>query len=788
MKPINKKKQAIKETNNKHYSKKRVKLPVIPKSMLAFILFIIIAFIGIFSGTIYGYLNTIEHLNIDNLKLNFSSIVYYIGPDKNEPIEFERLYAEENRVWVDIKDIPKNLQDAFIAIEDQRFEKHAGFDLKRTFGAALNYIIKSNSSYGGSTITQQLVKNLTGDKDVSPKRKIQEIWRAISLEKHLSKKQILEYYLNTIYLSQGCNGVQAAANTYFGKDVSALTLAECASIAGITQYPTHYDPLLNPENNKKKQELVLRKMLDLGYISREEFDNANKEELVFKKGSKKDTISKQSYFVDQLINDVLSDLVSEKGYSLQVATKLLYTGGLKIYSTVDPNVQLSMDKFFKDDKFFKGSNFPSFNTSKQPEAAMLIMDQFTGEVKGVAGGKGAKTASRTLNRATQTVRQPGSSIKPIAVYAPAIEYGYITPGTVVDDVPSTFNSGTSNEWSPRNWYSDYWGLSNIRRGIEWSMNIVAVKVLNQLGVDRSFNFMKKNLNITSLVDREKRSGGIFSDKQLNSLALGGLTDGISVVEMTASYVPFVNKGIYIKPHTYSKVLDNDGKTLLKKSKESHIAMSEQTAFLMTKMLEGVVTSGTGTIARLGKGIPSAGKTGSTSDNKDKWYVGYSPYYTAAVWYGFDEPREMDSELSGKPNPAAVIWGAVMNEVHKNLSAKSFPMPQGIVSVEICRDSGMKPNDYCSLDLRGSRVYTEYFKRGTEPSEECNVHVIESVDTSNNLLSNKYCPEDLVKERIFILRPTPYSPVFNSWGGPILPKDAIYELPAGEYCNEHGPAE
>ncbi len=780
MKSDNRKGKRTTIKNRSLYKRLLSKLPVMPKYVYVLIAFITVAIIGILGGTLYGYLYTTEHLNVKDLKLDFSSIVYYTDPKTNKPVEFERLYAEENRVWVSINDIPKDLQNAFIAIEDQRFNKHMGFDFKRTFGATLNYFVKNNSSYGGSTITQQLVKNLTGDTEVSIRRKIQEIWKSLYLETQLSKEQILEYYLNTIYLSQGCNGVQAAANTYFGKDVSALSLAECASIAGITQYPSHYDPFISPENNIKKQKIVLEKMLELGYVKKDEFDLASNEKLVFKKGAQKNILSRQSYFVDQLINDVLNDLVKEKGYSKQVASKLLFTGGLKIYATVDPDVQSAMDKYFKDDKYFKSSRFPSFGGSKQPEAAMVVMDPITGQVKGLCGGKGQKLASRILNRATQTKRQPGSSIKPIAVYAPALEYGLITPGTVFDDVPTTISG-----WSPRNWYSEYRGLSNVRRGIEWSMNIIAVKVLNKLGIDRSFDFLKKNLGITTLVDREKRNGGIYSDKQLNSLALGGLTDGISVMEMTAAYAPFSNKGVYTRPYTYSKVLDNNEKVLLKKDKKSHIAMSEQTAYLMTNMLESVVISGTGTIARLSGGISSAGKTGSASDNKDKWFIGYSPYYTAGVWFGFDEPREMDSELSGKPNPAAVIWGSVMNDIHKHLKTKGFQMPQGIVSAEICKDSGLKPNEYCYKDPRGSRVYTEYFKKGTEPDEECNVHIVENIDTSNNLIANKHCPPGQVEQRIFILRPESYFPIFSGSGSPILPEDFIYELPAGEYCNEHG---
>ncbi len=764
-------------------NKKNTKMPKIFKVVSIIMIFILIAGVGIGGGTLFGYIKNSVELNLDNFKLNFTSFVYYIDDETNQPVEMERLYSEENRVWVNIDKIPKHVQNAFVAFEDQRFWKHPGFDIKRTIQATINYILKGDSSYGASTIPQQLIKNLTGDDEVSPRRKVQEIWGAIQLSKKYSKEQILEYYLNTIFLSQGCNGVQSAANTYFGKDVNELSLAESASIAGITQYPTYYDPFQNPENNKKKQIIILDKMLELGYINNAEYEQAINEELHFAKGIKQERASKQSYFVDQVIADVVKDLVEQKNYSEQLAYKLLYTGGLKIYSTIDPDIQNAMDNVFQDEEFFKSANFPTFRSDTQPEASMLIMDPYTGEIKGIVGGKGEKTGNRTLNRATQTLRQPGSSIKPIGVYAPGFEYGYITSGTVIDDVPVTYGN-----WSPRNYGGDYRGLTTVRKGIELSRNIVAVKVLDMIGIDTSFDFLE-NLGISTLVENEKRADGkVYTDKLYTSLALGGLTDGVSVMEMTAAYSPFANRGIYTRPNTYTKVLDHEGNVILEKERSSHIAMSEVTSFLMTKNLEGVVTQGTATSARLSNNMPAAGKTGTTSNFVDKWFIGYTPYYVGGVWYGFDKPTDMTriSNLYYKPNPSAVIWGAVMNEIHKNKTVKQFTEPSGIVKVAICQDSGMLPNEYCAQDPRGSRVYTEYFKKGTEPTEKCTVHVLEKVDKTNNLLANDYCPSHLVEERIFIKRPVPYVPVQNSNGNLILPTDAQYELPAGEYCNEHGP--
>jgi len=676
----------------------------------------VFAVIGVLSGTLFGYIDTIEELNINDLKLNFTSFVYYIDPKTNEAVELERLYGEENRIWADYDKIPQHLKDAFVAIEDERFYSHPGVDLKRTAGAVFNYVFKGRSSYGGSTITQQLVKNLTGDKEVDYKRKIREIWRALQLERKLSKDQILELYLNTIYLSQGCNGVQAASNTYFGKDVSELTLAESACIAGITQYPSRYDPFVHPENNKNKQELVLKKMLELGYINQLEYEQAVNEKLNFVKNTPSQATSKQSYFVDEVINDVLEDLVNKKGYSKAIASKMLYSGGLKIYATIDPNIQSTMDKVFKDN-----NNFPKIKGNVQPEAAMIVIDPYTGAIKGMVGGRGEKTADRTLNRATQSKRQPGSTIKPLAVYAPAVEYGYITPATVFDDAPATFGN-----WTPKNSYSGYRGLSTVRKAIEQSMNIVAVKVLDKIGVDTSFNFLKTNLGFTTLVENERRQDGkVYSDKNYPALSLGGLTDGMTVEEVAAAYATFVNRGIYTRPYTYTKVLDHEGKIILENQKQTHVAMSEQTAYLMTQMLTGVVTSGTGTAARLSGGMPVAGKTGTTSDNMDRWFAGYTPYYVGVVWFGYDQPKEIN--VSGT-NPAIVLWKAVMENIHKNLSIKQFDEPSGIVKASICVDSGLKATEACSHDPRGSRVRTEYFKKGTVPSKSCNIHVSVETDT------------------------------------------------------------
>ena len=605
----------------------------------------------------------ITELDTSDINLNFTSFIYYTDENGQE-VEYQQLSGKENRIWADIEDISTYVQDAFVAIEDERFWTHPGFDFKRTAGAVINYVFKRNNSYGGSTITQQLIKNITGDDDVSVTRKVKEIFRAVQLERKMEKEDILELYLNTIYLGQGCNGVKTASSVYFNKDVSELNLAEAASLAGITQYPTMYDPILNPEANLEKQKVVLKKMLELGDITQEEYDEAVAFEIKFGEenaGSR----SSQSYFTDTVVDEVLSDLQREKGYAPNYAAKLLYNGGLKIYATIDPDVQSTMEEVYLNDK-----NFSKAPGATQPQSAMVVLDPNNGELKGIVGGRGEKTGSLTLNRATQSLRQPGSTIKPIGVYAPAIEEGLVTPGTVVKDEKITIGN-----WSPTNFYPGFKGDVTVRYAIEQSINTVAVKVLQKLGVDKSYDFMTKNLHFTSLVDNEKRDDGVHSDKFLSSLALGGLTDGLSVIEMAAAYSAFENKGVYNSPHSYTKVLDRNGNVILEKKVEQTTAMSEKTASIMTDMMEGVVTRGTGMGARLRNGQPAAGKTGTTDDTIDLWFSGYTPYYCGVVWFGYDKPGDM----SGFANSAVCVnvWKKVMDTLHQNKPVERFEKMSGV---------------------------------------------------------------------------------------------------------------
>ncbi|MBO5409102.1 MAG: PBP1A family penicillin-binding protein [Clostridia bacterium] len=624
-----------------------------------------------------------EPIDVDDLRLDLTSSICYLNED-GKVMEFETISGSTNRFWVEYDKVPQHMKDAFISIEDERFLSHKGFDIKRTTKAVFDYFRVGSKAQGGSTITQQLVKNLTNNQKRTPIRKIQEIWIAYQLERQLTKDQILELYMNTIYLAQGVNGVQTASQLYFDKDVSELSLAQCASIAGITQYPSYYDPFLQPENNKNKQEVVLRKMLELGKISQEEHDQAVAEKLDFKKGNMKVTVSSQSYMAETVISDAIDLLVNEKGISETIAKKKILSGGYQIISTVDPKVQAAIDKVFKDP-----SNFPSSPYSEYPQGAIVVMDPQTGHIKGLYGGIGPKPGLYSLNRAIATTRQPGSCIKPIAVYAPAVEEGLITPNTLYTDQKVSYGS-----WSPKNYYSGFRGSMTVQQAVAQSVNTIPVQILDSLGVDKSYKFLKNKMHISSLVEE---------DKGLAALALGGMTNGISVKEITAAYATFGNNGVYTEPVTILEIRDSYGKPVVKVTPETTVAMSEKTASAMHQMLCSVINYGTGTAARI-SGVQAGGKTGTTDEDKDRWFVGYTPNYVAAVWYGFDTPKGMDY-VSG--NPALNAWKKVIGPLMETAPEREYttkstgkyyysePKPDtDDVKVSVCSFSGLLPVQYC----------------------------------------------------------------------------------------------
>lgn len=638
----------------------------------------------------------IKDMNIQSLALNYSSFIYYEDESGN-PQELEQIQGEDNCIWIDSSQIPQVMKDAIVSIEDERFYKHHGVDIKRTAGATGKWLLAKlgvgTSNYGGSTITQQVIKNITKENENKPSRKIKEMMRAIALEKELTKDEILTMYLNIVYFANNCNGVEAAANTYFNKNAIDLTLAEAASIAGITQFPSEYDPFVHPENNIEKRNLVLSKMLELGYITDAEYVEAAGSDLVVSNAHKESLGKITSYFVDQVVNDVINDLVEQKGYSSDFATQQVYNGGLKIYSTIDPEIQEIMEDVFTDT-----SNFPY--TGKGAQSAMVVMDPYTGKVRGIIGGLGEKTDIRGWNRATQSKRQPGSSIKPLSVYAPAIDTGKITEVTTVTDEEITIGD---DKWKPKNSYNDFLGDMTIKEAVARSANIPAVKVLDMVGISTSFGYLQNKFHLSTLED---------GDKNYSSLALGGLTQGVTVEEMAAAYCTFVNSGKYIKPYTYTEVLDSSGQIILQNTSNATQAISAASAFITADLLSGVVNSsvGTGKAAKLDCGISTYGKTGTTDDDFDKWFIGFTPYYVGACWYGFDTPASLSSAgVSG--NPTVTAWKLVMEKIHSKLDKKELTKPSNVVEAQVCEYSGMLATSTCPTT-------TGYFVEGTQPKSYC----------------------------------------------------------------------
>lgn len=714
-----------------------------------------ILLIGLTTGAICGiagavYVNTHINphidINLEDFKLNFTSFVYYVDSETGEEKELSALHGTENRIWTDISEMPQMLKDAYVSVEDARFYKHNGVDWKRTLGAALNYVVNFRDNFGGgSTITQQLIKNLTGEDETSVKRKVQEIFRAIELDRKYEKDEILELYLNTIYLGQGANGVKTAAMTYFGKELSELNLAECASLAGISKNPYKYDIVRFPEYNKERRIIVLGEMLKNKKITQEEYDEACNYEVSTENGTKNQNIDKkQSYFVDEIIMSVTEDLMREKGYSNAVASQLLYTGGLKIISTIDPKVQALVDEVFIDEE-----NLPGYmgKDGTMPQTSMVITDPYTGHVVAMYGGRGEKEGLLVLNRATRTKRPPGSAIKPLTIYAPALEYGVISPISVFDDVPKNFVVKESG-W-PKNYYDYYRGRMSITKAVEISNNPIPVELLDKIDAQKAFSFANINLGLTSLVESRTKTNSkgkttVYSDISAGPLALGGLTDGLTVKEMAAAYGAFVNDGKYTNPVVYTKVLDSKGNVILDNTPKTNVAMTSKTSTYMLELLKNVVTGpeGTGKRAAL-PGIEVGAKTGTTNDDYDRWFVGITPYYSGAVWFGYDTPQKIKTDGS---NPALVIWKKVMEKVHKDLEPKKFKQSVDLISVRYCADSGLVPTEWCSADIRGSRVVSGRVVPEDAPTEKCKVHVGIQIDSVTNMIANDYCPTGDIQTR------------------------------------------
>lgn len=597
-------------------------------------------------------------LDLNDFTLNQSSTIYYqdAGGDWKELTTF---YDSEDRIWVDGDEIPQHMKDALVAIEDKRFYKHKGVDWFRTAHAALN-MFTGGSTFGGSTITQQLIKNLTQQDDITVQRKLLEIFQALDFEKDYDKEEILEWYLNAVYFGEGCYGVQTAAQTYFGKDAKDLSVAEAAAIVGITNLPTYYDPFYSVENNKTRQEDVLREMYKQGYLNKDEYEQAKAEELDFVRGENEPSrATPYSYYEEVVIADVINDLAEVKGISTEAARRLVYNAGYEIYACIDMDMQAKVDAIYTDlDALPKPRN----GTNSQLQSGIVIIDQYTGEIKALCGGTGEKTISFGLNRATKTTRPPGSSIKPIAVYGPAVEYGLISPSTLVLDADDEHVKLSHTSWYPKNSPNTYDGIITILTALQKSKNTVSAQIMDKLTPSASYDFLTSRLGIVSLID---------ADADYAALALGQPHYGITVREMAQAYTALANDGTFTYARSYSMVKDRDGKIILDNQPRTQTAFSQNTARTMTYMLQNAATYGTGYESRLSN-MPVAGKTGTTTDNRDRWFCGYTPYYTCAVWTGYDTPEYMS--FSG--NPATQIWQMVMESIHKDLARKEFNVSQG----------------------------------------------------------------------------------------------------------------
>jgi len=731
---------------------------------------------GIFAWIFLQYVKTTLApelvVNLDAFTMNQTSIVYYEDKETGEWKELQYLYGKENRIWLDFNDIPQYAKDALIAIEDERFEKHHGVDWYRTAGAVVNMFFSMKNNFGGSTITQQVIKNVTEYKEATVKRKVTEIFRALTLEKNYSKDDILENYLNKVYFGSKAYGIGAAAKTYFNKEVSELTLAETASIIAITNNPSRYNPLFhnviphktdrvddegNPiyedwttvQHNKYRQGLVLGKMLKLGKISQAEYDQAMAEELVFygtpeyeaKYGPTPEESEEEedpdlpagstgskywSWFVEQVFNDVKQDLMEKYHYSEDTAVQMIYNAGYKIYATIDPDIQEIVDSVYTDE-----TNLDKHNAKgDRLQSGITIMDPYTGHVVATSGFIGEKTGNR-LQSYAMTLRPCGSAFKPLSVYAPALDNGTITLANVYDDYPLKLNDRQTGGY-PKNSPTRYRGLVTVSTAVRYSCNTVAIRVLNDLGYAASYEFLTTNLGFTSLEP---------ADLGESPLSMGSLTYGVNTREMAAAFSAFANDGKYNVPVTYLKVEDANGQVILDNTNDpelSWVAMKETTAYQMNLLLKQVVNAGTGTEARI-KGMTVAGKTGTTSNSFDRYFVGYTPYYCAAVWVGYG----YNTAVSWSGNPAAQMWQKVMSQVHQGLEDKDFHTPAGgIGSMTVCTLSGLRAGPGCPSE-------TVKMVDGTGPTETCEMHQSIQICTVSGKLASDLCPEETQETRTYL---------------------------------------
>lgn len=652
--------------------------------------------------------------------------------DEDGEVILTLMGEESNRVYAALDEIPEDLQNAVVAIEDERFYQHCGIDLKGIARAIYRNITAGRISEGASTITQQLIKNnvftgWTQEKTALEKisRKVQEQFLALQLERRESKEWILENYLNTINLGSGTWGVKTAAMRYFGKDVSELTLSECAVLAGITKSPSGYSPLKNPEASRERQLAVLGKMLELEMISQAEYEEASADD-VYARIERDNTAVEtevQSYFEDALVYQVVEDLQTVLGYTEDKAWQLLYRGGLTVQSTQDSRLQEICETEVNREEWY----------TSDAQASVVLMDPYTGQVKALVGGRGEKTGSLTLNRATSSIRQPGSTIKVVGEYAAALDRGEATLGTVYDDAPYTYSDGTAI----RNASGTYSGMVTVRQAITKSLNIVALKCFQDVGIDAVFARLE-----------QFRFQHLTVEDQVEALALGGTHGGVTNLEMTAAYSAIANGGTYLEPVYYTRVLDRSGAVLLEKTPEQHTVLQSSTAALLTQAMKDVMTLGTGTQAAF-SGMTLAGKSGTTTDMRDVWFVGYSPYYTCGVWGGYDD-------FSAQSGSAYVkkLWRAVMQQAHEGLANREFSSTESLESCTICTKCGnLAVDGLCGDTVQGDMTQTEYYVSGTEPTEPCSCHVEVSHCQRSGQTAGPYCPASQVETQVYLIAGT-----------------------------------
>ena len=826
------------KSSKQHTAKTRNKLMLIIGRVL--VALTLIAVFGLGGGVVGAYIGVVESAPRQPAVAIMPSIYPSIIVDQHGN-EIARLTGDENREYVTLDRIPLHLQHAFVAIEDERFFSHNGVDIRGMFRALHNNLTTSTTQ-GASTITQQIIKNNVREIPRNTLgTKIQEIYLAMVYERELTellgsreaaKNHILEVYLNTINLHHRLHGVMTAARYYFDKDVSDLTISESAVIAAITQNPSRFSPVNHPSNNRSRKLLVLDNMLRLGFITEEEHAYAVADTDVYDRIIANERVTDQinsvhSYFIDALIQQVATDLSESLAMSRAEAFHMLYNGGLRIYATKDMEMQAIMDDAFMNDAFFPAQDFridiqylaTKRNTLTgrvehlerretvrtweevepwvdfirdsvlrdneyivaeraipipQPQAAMVIMDWRTGFVKAISGGRGEKMLNLPLNRAVDSRRQPGSAFKTIASFAPAIDLGRAHAGTIINDAPFTFEG-----YTPRNWYSGFWGPSSLRRAMAQSMNVVSVKNMINTGIEDSFQYVL-NFGFTTIVtpdDPVVRGNQVFHD-MVPSLPLGGLTFGVTQLELTAAYAAIANNGMFNYPKFYSRVLDDEGRILLESIPVQRQILRPQAAYILTDMMRDVVTNGTGTTTRLrNTNIPVSGKTGTTTNTHDLTFVGYTPFLAAGIWMGYDEPDRIPSN-----NHHMIIWRDVMERIHADLPFRDFEQPPGVIRAAHCSVSGMRAvPGLCEHDPRGNVVVTDLFIVGDQGDLPCDVHVRVDICIESGMRHGPNSPphtrRSIVGVREGFYAPGSEAAIFTIYdfqiNGPYCPHDGNY---------------